>query len=362
MTRRRSSRSHQARRRPPASATDARGRSAERLARLLTERRRCMRATRFDLRAATQEQPAAPTHRLRRTPARSPGSQRSAGESGRSLDHHRCPGRHGEDPLGPGRRRAAIGARNLRGRRLLRAAGLGSGVAFLAQAIADAMDIKLLGSEDAERQLLRQLSGRSLLLVLDNFEHLLSGGGLVSELLAHAPDLKVLVTSRERLNAQEEWLYQLWGMGVPTEDLDVDGMREFSAIDLFERCAKKANPKFDLGRSGHDVVRICRHLQGMPLGIELAAAWVTTIPCKDIADEIEKDLGFLETRARPSPTGIEASRPSSSTPGIRPAKPYERPSRSCPSSEAASRGEQPSRLRGRRYRSSRLWRRWRSSA
>jgi len=170
------------------------------------------------------------------------------------------------------------------------------GVDFLAQAVADALDIKLLGSEDSERQLIRQLSGRSLLLVLDGFEHVPSGGGLVSELLAAAPDLKVLVTSRERLNAQEEWLYQLWGMEVPADDLDVDDMREFSAIDLFDRCAKKANPKFDLGRNGHDVVRICRHLQGMPLGIELAAAWVTTIPCQDIADEIGKDLGFLETR------------------------------------------------------------------
>jgi predicted ATPase/DNA-binding SARP family transcriptional activator len=171
------------------------------------------------------------------------------------------------------------------------------GVPFLARAIADAMGLKLLGTEDAARQLLRQLPGRSLLLVLDSFEHLLSATGFVSELLAHAPDLTVLVTSRERLNAQEEWLYQLWGLEVPTEDLDADGMRKFSAIDLFERCAKKAKPKFDLGRSAHDVARICRHLQGMPLGIELAAAWVTTIPCKDIADEIEKDLGFLETRA-----------------------------------------------------------------
>lgn len=170
-------------------------------------------------------------------------------------------------------------------------------VAFLAQAIADAMDIKLLGSEDGERQLLRQLSGRRLLLVLDNFEHLLSGAGFVSELLAHAPALTVLVTSRERLNVQEEWLYQLWGMDVPNDAFDVDGMRTFGAIDLFERCAKKANPRFELGRSGDDVVRICRGLQGMPLGIELAAAWVTTIPCRDIADEIEEDLGFLETRA-----------------------------------------------------------------
>ena len=169
-------------------------------------------------------------------------------------------------------------------------------VTFLAQAVADAIDVKLLGSDDPERQLMRHVSGRSLLLVLDNFEHLLSGGGLVSELLDNAPGLKVLVTSRERLHAQEEWLYQLWGMEVPAEALDADDMRKFSAIELFERCAMKANRQFDLGRNGHDVVRICRHLQGMPLGIELAAAWVTTIPCKDIADEIEKDLGFLETR------------------------------------------------------------------
>ena len=169
-------------------------------------------------------------------------------------------------------------------------------VDFVAHAVADAIDIKLLGSDDPTRQLIRQLSGRSLLLVLDDFDHLLSAGGLVSELLAGAPDLKVLITSRERLNAPEEWLYQLWGMGVPTAAVDVDDMRTFGAIELFERCAKKADPRFDLGRHGHDVVRICRQMQGMPLGIELAAAWVATIPCKDIADEIDTDVGFLETR------------------------------------------------------------------
>jgi DNA-binding SARP family transcriptional activator/predicted ATPase len=169
--------------------------------------------------------------------------------------------------------------------------------ASLAQAVADAMDIKLLGRDDVEGQLARHLSGQRLLLVLDDVEHVLNGGGLVSKLLAGAPDLKVLVTSRERLNAQEEWLYQLWGMDVPSGVLDVDDLRAYGAIELFEGCAKKADPQFDLDRNGHDVVRICRHVQGMPLGIELAAAWVTTIPCKDIADEIDKDPAFLEMRA-----------------------------------------------------------------
>ncbi len=169
-------------------------------------------------------------------------------------------------------------------------------VAFLAQAVADAMGIKLLGRDDPDRQLVRHVSGRRALLVLDNFEHVPGGGGLVSELLANAPGVKVLVTARERPHAQEEWFYQLWGMDVPPDALDVDGMRAFGAIELFERCAKKADPHFDLGRNGHDVVRICRRLQGMPLGIELAAAWVTTIPCKAIAAEIDEDLGFLETR------------------------------------------------------------------
>lgn len=170
-------------------------------------------------------------------------------------------------------------------------------VGFLAQAVADAMDIKLLGRDDPARQLARHLSGRSVLLVLDGVEHASSAGGLVSELLARAPDVKVLVTSRERLHVQEEWFYQLWGMDVPTDALDVDDLRTFGAVELFERCAMRADPHFDLGRNGQDAVRICRYLQGMPLGIELAAAWVTTIPCKDIADEIDRDRSFLESRA-----------------------------------------------------------------
>ncbi len=172
-------------------------------------------------------------------------------------------------------------------------------VDFLPQAIADALQMKLLGSDDPSRQLVQQVSEHSMLLVLDSFERLLSGAGLVSDLLANAPELKVLVTSRARLHAQEEWLYQLWGLEVPSAAHDVVEMRNHGAVELFERCATKADPQFDLSRSGREVVRICRLLQGMPLGIELAAAWVATIPCRDIAVEIERDLGFLDARARP---------------------------------------------------------------
>ncbi len=158
---------------------------------------------------------------------------------------------------------------------------------LLASAIADALSLPALPSdapEALEARLLESLRSRSLLLVLDNFEHLLEASPLVSRLLARAPALRLLVTSRERLNLRGEWELAL-------EGLPVDGT---GAVELFVRAATQADASFSLTPAGAAcVTRICQRLGGMPLGIELAATWVRLMPLEEIASRIEEDLDFL---------------------------------------------------------------------
>ncbi|HLL02346.1 MAG TPA: BTAD domain-containing putative transcriptional regulator [Myxococcaceae bacterium] len=158
---------------------------------------------------------------------------------------------------------------------------------LLASAIADALALPASPSdtpEALEAQLLEHLRSRSLLLVLDNFEHLLESSQLVARLLARAPGLRLLVTSRERLNLRGEWELALEGL--PAEGGE--------AVELFVRAATQADASFSLTPDGEAYVRrICQRLGGMPLGLELAAAWVRLMPLEEIASRIEEDLDFL---------------------------------------------------------------------
>lgn len=83
--------------------------------------------------------------------------------------------------------------------------------------LADVLNMSFYGEARPERQLLNYLRRKELLLVLDNFEHLLDTAGFISDLLSTAPDIKMIVTSRDRLNLQEEWLYPLHGLSFPKE-------------------------------------------------------------------------------------------------------------------------------------------------
>src|SRR5262249_51996499 len=151
-------------------------------------------------------------------------------------------------------------------------------------AIADAIGFQFYSGADPKQQLLDFLREKSWLLLLDNFEHLLDGAPLLSEILSAAPEIRLLVTSRERLNLVEEWA------------LDIGGMEEESAVELFVQHARRAKASFaltDMNRPA--VVRICRLVGGMPLAIELAASWVRALSCEAIADEIERSLDILET-------------------------------------------------------------------
>ncbi len=171
---------------------------------------------------------------------------------------------------------------------------------FLAPAVAESIQFAVDGAHSgfsAKEQLLDYLSERSTLLVLDNFEHLVGGSGLLGELVERAPGVALLTTSRERLNVQSEWVYDVEGL-----ELAENGNGGASSVRLFVERAAQARPGFELDEEERvQALRICRLVTGMPLGIELAAAWVSMLSCREIADEIERNVDFLATSMRDVP-------------------------------------------------------------
>jgi predicted ATPase len=165
-------------------------------------------------------------------------------------------------------------------------------------AIADALALAGYEAAGLKMQLFDHLHAKRLLLVLDGLEHLLAGSGLLAELLLCAPEVKLLTTSRERLNLYGEWVFDVQGLPLPPAD-QREGLEAYSAVALFLQSARRLAPDFALETCNQaDVVRICQLVDGVPLGIELAAAWVRTLSCSEIAQEIERNLDFLTTSAR----------------------------------------------------------------
>jgi predicted ATPase/DNA-binding SARP family transcriptional activator len=144
------------------------------------------------------------------------------------------------------------------------------------------------------------LRARRALLVMDNFEHLLAGVDFLAGILAAAPGVKLLVTSRERLNAPGEWVFEATGMPYPTDGESASGAG--GAADLFLQYATQARADFVPGSADWpEIARICRLVEGSPLGIELAAAWVRLLTPAEIAGEIAADLDFLKSTQRGLP-------------------------------------------------------------
>src|SRR5579871_4795568 len=169
---------------------------------------------------------------------------------------------------------------------------------FIVSTIASAIGFQFYSGGDPKQQLIDYLREKSWLLVLDNFEHLLDGAPLLSEILASAPDVRILVTSRERLNLAEEWVLDIDGLAYPS-DVNESPLEQYSAVELFVHHAQRVKASFQLGKAQQPaVVRICRLVGGMPLALELAASWVRALSCETIADEIERSLDILETSAR----------------------------------------------------------------
>lgn len=172
---------------------------------------------------------------------------------------------------------------------------------YLVSSIADALEFSFAGSTEPQTQLLAHLRGKDALLVLDNMEHLLDGVELLSELLPHATGVKLLVTSREPLRLQAEWNFEVQGLPVPEADR-LEELEASSAAALFLQRARQVKANFALpAEDSRFIFQICRLVEGLPLGLELAASWVRVMSPNEIAQEIERSMDFLTTTARDVP-------------------------------------------------------------
>ena len=168
---------------------------------------------------------------------------------------------------------------------------------LLVPTIAQAVGLTFYGEGDPQQQLLDYLHDKTLLLILDNFEHLLDGAALVSTMLAAAPGVTVLATSREALSLREEWLYPLKGMATPPS-VYATSLEDYEAVQLFLSHARRVQPHFDLANEHESVIRICQMTAGLPLAIELAASWLKGLSIAHIAQEMQRNLDFLSTTTR----------------------------------------------------------------
>jgi predicted ATPase len=174
---------------------------------------------------------------------------------------------------------------------------------FIVPAIAQALGFGFSGPAEPQKQLQQYLYDKHLLLIVDNVEHLLLDGAaeMISDLQAHARCVTLLITSREALDLRAEWVFEVHGLPVP-EGLPPDEAAEADAVELFLQRARRADVGFRLVADDLPAIQhICQLVAGLPLAIELAASWVRTLNCAEIAAELERGLDLLTTSARDVP-------------------------------------------------------------
>jgi predicted ATPase/transcriptional regulator with XRE-family HTH domain len=181
-------------------------------------------------------------------------------------------------------------------------------------AIADVLDFGFSGPGDPKEQLFNYIASQirqGTLFVFDNLEHLLiktptddnkSGvAELTSEILECLPNVRILGTSRERLNIRGEWTYELHGLSVPPTNF-IGRVEEYDSIVLFVKSAQRIRSDFQASADEQQaIVQISQLVEGVPLAIELAAAWVGMLSCQEIAREIKSNMDFLTTSMRDIP-------------------------------------------------------------
>jgi predicted ATPase/DNA-binding SARP family transcriptional activator len=158
--------------------------------------------------------------------------------------------------------------------------------------IARVLGLLLKASEDAAMRVQVYFQKQRCLLVLDNFEHLIDAADALSRWLASCPLLQIIVTSRERLDLPQEWLFPVEGLARPRA-ADAD-REQYDAVQLFVERARAVKHSFDAHAQLSAICDIVDRVEGLPLAIELAAAWVRLLPCADIARDLASSLELLE--------------------------------------------------------------------
>ena len=162
--------------------------------------------------------------------------------------------------------------------------------------IIDALGAIVLSGESSVQALERFLAPRQLLLVVDNFEHVLGAAPVLGALLDVCPALTVLATSREPVSLHAEERYAVGPLGLPDPGMleDPEALAAVESVALFCERARAHDPDFDLAVAQPAVVaEICRHLDGLPLAIELAAARCGVLSAGEIVERLEEALSVL---------------------------------------------------------------------
>ena len=176
-----------------------------------------------------------------------------------------------------------------------------SNPALVPSAVASVLGIKLEGEDISTESIARAIGGRSLLLILDNCEHVVDAVAKLTEtVVSRCPNTTIITTSREALRIDGEHVYRVPALGVPPEPrLAPDAVFEHTAVELFMTRAKALGSNFE-----HDeenlgaVAAICRRLDGIPLAIEFAAARAVMLGPANIAALLDDRFKFLTTGRR----------------------------------------------------------------
>src|SRR5215213_3791689 len=172
-------------------------------------------------------------------------------------------------------------------------------------AIASALGLRDEGERPLPDRLRDFLTDKQLLLLLDNVEHVSDAASLVADLLAAAPGLEVLATSRAPLRVRAEWEYPVAPLGLPPRQIPPppEQLSEYEAVRLFVERARAVQPEFALDDANAPAVaEICHRLDGLPLAIELAAARVRLLSPQAMQARLEKRLPLVTGGARDAPT------------------------------------------------------------
>src|SRR4051794_10058718 len=173
-------------------------------------------------------------------------------------------------------------------------------------AVAAALEVTALPGQELVDAVVDLLAQRSLLLVVDNCEHVIAAAaGLVDTLLRSAPDLMILATSREPLRLPGEVVFRVPSLDIPDPErpLAPDELLRFEAARLFVDRATAADPGFALDdENAPDVARICFRLDGLPLALELAAGRLGALSAAAIAERLDDRFRLLRSGNRAAPT------------------------------------------------------------
>lgn len=172
--------------------------------------------------------------------------------------------------------------------------------AQLTAALAATVQLPQAGGDSEARRLVDALRSQEMLLLLDSAEHLLVTDesrrvllDLLARLLAAAPALKLLVTSRERLHLAEEWLFVLDGLRLPPPD--AAEIAAYDSVQLFRQAAGKANRHFRLTGNEEAVLELCRLVEGSPLALTLAAALTANQSCRQVTEALRTNQRLLSS-------------------------------------------------------------------